>query len=248
MQRPRQQPSAFSSIRDELKARILKDEFPPDSPLPTEEMLAVHYSVSRQTIRRAFQDLVAAGLVTRTPGRGTFATPRPKRYLRQVGSVEDLMALSADSQLQLISPLANRVDPAASGRLQLAQDHVVSATFLRLHEGSPFSQTCVYMPPAVAAHLENVPELNVMGTRSRITVIGLLDRALEEPIDEAVQSITIALATPQVAENLNIAEATPVLRIDRTYHTSTGTPVELAISYFHPERYSYRVRLRRGLA
>jgi DNA-binding GntR family transcriptional regulator len=36
-----------------------------------------------------------------------------------------------------------------------------------------------------------------------------------------------------------------VLRIDRLYLGAGGDPVELAVSYFHPEHYSYRVRLRR---
>jgi GntR family transcriptional regulator len=36
-----------------------------------------------------------------------------------------------------------------------------------------------------------------------------------------------------------------LLRIDRLYFDAEDAPVELAISYFDPEHYSYRVRLRR---
>ena len=35
------------------------------------------------------------------------------------------------------------------------------------------------------------------------------------------------------------------LRIDRLYFDAEDTPVELAVSYFDPEHYSYRVKLRR---
>jgi DNA-binding GntR family transcriptional regulator len=37
-----------------------------------------------------------------------------------------------------------------------------------------------------------------------------------------------------------------VLRIDRQYCDEAGHPVELAVSFFDPEHYSYRVRLRRS--
>lgn len=43
------------------------------------------------------QDLVAEGMICRVPGRGTFPVPRDGRYLRQFGSVKDLMGLSLDT-------------------------------------------------------------------------------------------------------------------------------------------------------
>ena len=83
------------------------------------------------------------------------------------------------------------------------------------------------------------------GARSRITVIALLDRALEAPIQDAEQSITVGTALGEVAKSLGLPEYTPLLRIDRMYYDTNGDPVELAISHFHPDRYSYRTRLRR---
>jgi hypothetical protein len=37
-----------------------------------------------------------------------------------------------------------------------------------------------------------------------------------------------------------------MLRVDRLYSDSEGRTVELAVSYFLPEHYTYRVTLRRG--
>jgi DNA-binding GntR family transcriptional regulator len=222
-------------------------DYAADVALPTEAELAATYGVSRQTVRRAFQDLVAEGLVFRVPGKGTFATPADGRYLRQFGSVEDLMALSADSELEVMAPLMSAVDPTAASRLRLPDDHVARTTFLRLHRGEAFSHTTVFLPPLVRAQLGEVMELGAAGARSKVTIIGLIDKALESPIQDAEQSITVARAPTAVAESLGIAVATPVLRIDRMYFDAAGTPVELAISHFHPDRYSYRVRLRRHL-
>lgn len=237
---------AFRRLENDLRTQIGEERFAAGTPLPTEAELARQYGVSRQTVRRAFHALVAEHLVFRVPGRGTFATPPSGRYLRQLGSIEDLMALSADSEMRVVEPLAPAVDPMAAGRLRLPDDRVAAMTFLRVHQGEAFSHTAAYLPPPVRVRLGDAAELATPGTVSWMTVIGMLDRALDRPIQDAEQSITVATAPADVAESLGVPAGTPVLRIDRMYFDTAGDPVELAISHFHPDRYSYRVRLRRN--
>lgn len=237
---------AFRRVWRDLRSQILGHQFPAGTALPTEAQIALGYSVSRQTVRRAFHDLVAEGLVSRVPGRGTFATPAEGRYLRQFGSVDDLMGLSADSQMQVLNSLSPAVDPTAASRLRMPDERVAKISFLRLHNGDAFSHTVAFLPPPVRAKLGPVEELASPGNVASVTLIGLLDRVLDLPIQDAEQSITVAAAPTGVASSLGLPTATPVLRIDRMYFDTAGEPVELAISHFHPERYSYRVRLRRN--
>jgi DNA-binding GntR family transcriptional regulator len=237
---------AFRRLESDLRSQIRDGEFPAETPLPTEAELSRRYAVSRQTVRRAFHDLVAQGVVYRVPGRGTFVTPASGRYLRQFGSVEDLMGLSADSEMHVLEPLSATVDPAAASRLRLPDDRVVTMTFTRVHHDDTFSHTTTHLPPWVRTQLGEAPELASPGTVSQVTVIGLLDRALERPIRDAEQSITVDTVPADVAQALDLPAGTPVLRIDRIYYDTQGEPVELAISHFHPDRYSYRVRLRRN--
>jgi GntR family transcriptional regulator len=239
--------AAYVRLARELRTAILRHDYPDGVRLPTEAELAEAHKVSRQTVRRAFQDLVAEGMVYRVPGRGTFAAPREEQYLRQFGSVDDLMGLSIDTSMQLVLPLRRRVDVDAAGRLHLRSDRVHQLVFLRLHDESPFCLTTVSLPPAVGKLVESIPELNRAGARSRFTIIGLLDDRLPDPIAEAEQSITVGIATPSIARNLGCEPDRPLLRIDRVYYSTSGQPVELAVSYFLPEHYSYRVRLRRNV-
>src|SRR5262249_783477 len=86
--------AANQTLAQDIRTGILRDEVAQlargagaareDGRLPTEAELARSYGVSRQTVRRAFQDLVAEGMVLRVPGRGTFVAPR-RPYLRQFG-------------------------------------------------------------------------------------------------------------------------------------------------------------------
>lgn len=237
--------STYRRLASELRTAILRHDYPEGVRLPTEQELAEQHAVSRQTVRRAFQDLVAEGMVYRVPGRGTFATPREEQYLRQFGSVDDLMGLSIDTTMRLVVPLRRTVSPAAAGRLGLHADRVHTLTFLRLHDDAVFCLTTVYLPPAAGSSVAGVPDLTEAGGRSRVTVIGLLDDALTDPIAEAEQSITVEAADAATARHLDCEPEHPLLRIDRMYYSTAGAPVELAINHFLPEHYSYRVRLHR---
>jgi GntR family transcriptional regulator len=243
-----QRESSYLSLAREVRKQVLQGRYADGRRLPTEAELSAQYQVSRQTVRRAFQDLVSEGVVYRVPGRGTFAAPREGGYVRQFGSVDDLMGLSADTQMDVITPLRRQVDVNAAGRLRLPADVVFTLTFRRSHHGIPFCLTVVSLPPGAGRALESAAELTAEGVTSDVTVIGLLDARLDAPIAEAEQSITVALADPATAEALGCPAGHPLLRIDRLYRDTSGHPVELAVSHFLPELYSYRTNLRRSVS
>lgn len=225
-------------LRDEISTGVYRDGIR----LPTESELVAQHGLSRQTVRRAFQDLVAEGVVYRVPGRGTYAT---EAYMRQLGSIEDLMSLSEDTTMEVLHGLSRRVDVDAASRLRLDHDVVYTVVFRRLHDGIPFVVTNVHLPEQMARLVLDSPKL-ATGAVGTNTVIGVLGPHLTSPIAEAAQSITVAPAEAQVASALDCATGHSMLRVDRLYSDTTGTPVELSVSYFLPEQYTYRVTLRRS--
>lgn len=237
---------AYRTLAQELRTALVEGRYGDSGQLPTEAELTLTHGVSRQTVRRAMQDLVSEGLVYRVPGRGTFPAPRDGRYLRQFGSVEDLMSLSVDTQMQLVVPLARRVDSAAAGRLRLSNDVVSSLAFRRLHDGLPLCFTRVSVPPDIGRLLEDVPELHDVGATSTYTILGLLDQRLDTPVLEAEQSISVGSVPAEAVEALDTTQGAVMLQIDRVYTDVSERAVELAVNWFHPDHYSYRVRLRRS--
>jgi GntR family transcriptional regulator len=242
--------ATYTVVARELRNAILQGHYADGRRLPTEAELAERHQASRQTIRRAFQDLVAEGMVYRVAGRGTFVTSQDDgAYLRQFGSIDDLMGLSVDTRMEVTEPLHRHVDVAAASRLRLADDVVSAVSFRRVHDGIPFCFTTVSMPPDVGAVLATAPELTTelttAGASSTVTIIALLDAQLPAPIAEADQSITVSVADPPLAAALGCAAGDGLLRIDRLYSDTAGRFVELAISYFVPAFYSYRIKLRR---
>jgi GntR family transcriptional regulator len=238
----------YKAIANELRQSILAGEFAPQKQLPTEAELASARGVSRQTVRQAYAELVAENLVYRVRGRGSFATGVTRdegTYVRSFRSVNDLLALSVDTELEVLEPLTRRTDVDAAGRLQLASDAVMVSMFRRLHEGVAFCVTTVYLPADIGRRLGSVEALSAPHNRTRETIIGLIEREAEISIAGAHQSITAAVATPELASFLDVSAGDPMLRIDRVYFNHAGENVELAVSFFDPSRYSYRLELRR---
>src|ERR1700684_1510151 len=97
---------AYRALATQLRDAIRAGEYSPDRQLPTEDELSRSTGLSRQTVRRALQELVAEGLVYRVRGRGTFPSVASRaQYLRSIGSLEDLLALSLDTVLETLTPL-----------------------------------------------------------------------------------------------------------------------------------------------
>jgi len=235
---------AYRELADQLRAAIERNGA--EVQLPTEAELSRRYGLSRQTVRRAYQELVADGVVTRVPGRGTFPTP-PGPYIRSLGSFEDLLAQSKDTELELVSPLQLVEQPHARAVEKLRASPVMEVRARRLHGGEPYALSVVSLPVHVGRRLARVRMLRTVGARRKTTVLELLDSILEPPIVAARQDVTVDLAPPDVAPMLEMPAHGPVLRIDRLYFDADDRPVEYAVSYLNPERYTYRLELKRTL-
>ena len=237
-------PAAYRTLAAQLRDSIRNGEYADGRQLPTEGQLSASFSVSRQTVRRAMQDLVSEGIIYRVAGRGTYPVAEEDRYVNDFGSVEELMALSLDTECQVVSPLQRKVDVETASRLRLRSDEVFTVALVRLHADTPFCYTSVYLPPRIGQLLADVDELSSPQC-SRVTVIGLIDARMNGSITAAEQSISAAGAPSLAARHLGREAGEPLLRIDRLYFDDSDHPVELAVSYFDPEHYSYRVKLRR---
>jgi GntR family transcriptional regulator len=210
--------------------------------LPTEAELCEQHRVSRQTVRRAYHELVSEGLVERTRGRGTFATN--SKYARRLGTIDDLMALSADSELEIVRPLRLAAG-SARARAELDAAQVMEVWARRLSVGQPFAVTILSFPVAIGVRLQRTPFART-GARIRSTALEVLERRLGESLRDAVEEVTVANVDDDVARWLEMTPGDASLRIDRVYRNMDGVPVESTINYFNPDRYTYRLRLGRA--
>ena len=86
----------YRRIAAELRERIELGEYAAGARLPSEATLVKHYGVSRDTVRRAFTQLRAAGLVTSVQGKGWFVRRDAPRTGRTSQDVPGRVSRSGD--------------------------------------------------------------------------------------------------------------------------------------------------------
>lgn len=244
MRSRREKVPAYQRLSEDLRSAIEEGRIGEGERLPTEAELCEQYGVSRHTVRQAFHDLVAEGLVYRVPGRGTFVTGLSKRgkYLRSIGTIEELMSWPG-TDMEVVEPVEIVENAEAAARLELPTEEIATLLIRRLYEGSPFVVTRVFLPPEAGKRMkeEGLP------AKGDGTVVGALERFIPRPVAGASQSITAEPAPEEPAAYIDCEQGEPALYVERTYFDSEGHPVEFAFSYYNPTRYSYRLELRRTM-
>jgi len=238
---------AYRVLADELRDFIARNAHALPIDLPTEAELVEKHGVSRQTVRRAYQELVVDGLVERVKGRGTRAIAAG-RYFRSTGSIEDLLALSMHSELEVVQGLREVSDPLNARRLALEFDSVSQMLVLRRQDGEAFSVHRISLPPSIAVHLRP-SDIAPNGRRRRMagTVLAIVEQRAGITMDTVRQEIVAVGAPADVAALIGIAPGTPVLQVERTfYERANQRPVQHTTSWFDSTKYVYRIHLRRG--
>jgi GntR family transcriptional regulator len=231
----------YRQVADYLRQR-LESHAGSGHRLPTDAVLSETFQVSRQTVRRAYAELVAEGLVQRTPGRGSF--PRhPGRILMSVGSVDDLLAFGQDRDIRVLVPLTRVKNSQAATQLGLLGDYVDSVECFLFHEDSPIALSRIYLPPPNGGLLADVPFLQSKGGSGQETVLSILDRRLPSPIVQAKQQIAAIPAPSDVAALLHCEPVRAILRIEYLYFDISERPALWTVNFCNPDRYEYRAQL-----
>ena len=84
----------YVQIEEDLKKLIFSDKIQPGDKLPSENTLAEKYQVSRQTVRKALNELIHEGYIYAEHGRGTFCSEmiRHMRNSRNIGVIMTYMS------------------------------------------------------------------------------------------------------------------------------------------------------------
>ena len=136
-----------------LRQQITDGQYPAGQPLPSEHRLEALFDVSRITVRRALDRLVAEGLVVRRHGKGNFAQPvitPPTIDTNLRGMLENLLAMGLKTQVDLIEFDYVPAIADIALRLDIPADTLVQRVIrVRRYENTPFSFLTTYVPEEI---------------------------------------------------------------------------------------------------
>jgi GntR family transcriptional regulator len=231
----------YYQIAQCLRADISQRALRPGDLLGTEEEIQKTFEVSRATVRKAMEELVEEGLVTRIAGKGTYiAKPKIAVQLPALMSfTAEMRRLGVTPGSRVISASYTSPDEDVAINLMLEEDaQVFRLERVRYGDESPIAHTIDYLPAWVGL----TPDMDFTGS-----LYELLEKAGTPP-DESVHMINGGIADELLAGYLDVPVGSPVLRCRDTAFDGNGRPLVFGINVWRGDRYSYQVRLKRPSA
>lgn len=228
----------YLQLQRRISDAIALARLSPGDSLPPERDMAALTGLSRVTVRKAVEGLVASGQLVQRRGSGTFVAPRVERLEQALSLLtsftEDMARRGKSVESTWISRAVISPSPEEVMALGLgANARVARLERVRRSDGVPLA---IERASISAAFLPD-PSL----------VTGSLYAILEEnqcrPV-RAVQRISAANLGPHDAELLNVAAGAAGLRIERIGYLPDGRVVEFTRSLYRGDAYDFAVELK----
>ncbi len=217
-------------LREAIHDRVLGAE----DALPAERDLADELGVSRITVRKALDGLVAEGLLTRRQGAGTFVAARVEKSFSKLSSfTEDMISRGRLPSSTWLSRAAGQVTPEESLTLSLSPGAAVYRFHrIRYADGAP-----------MALEYSTVPAFALSGSDAvETSLYEALETTGHRPA-RALQRLRAVLFTPEQAELLKVVVGDPGLLIERRGFLTDGRIVEVTRSYYRGDAYDFVAEL-----
>jgi GntR family transcriptional regulator len=223
----------YHLVKETLLGRIADGTWPPGTLIPSEPDLCREFDVSRSTVRKAVGDLVHAGRLQILQGKGTFVA-RPKlqeRFVqRAFGIYEDMERRGVQLATQVLRQEIIPAPVEIAARLDLAPEEPVHVLVrLRSVGGERILVSTTYIPEALCPSLVDADLTSGSLYRLLRTRYGL-------EIAHGERSLEAVAAGPWEARLLDIALASPLLRLDSTAYLPDGRAFEYSQALHRGDR------------
>lgn len=215
-----------------LRRALLEGSIAPGSALPSEVQLMRQYGISRNTVRRALEDLQRERLVVRLQGSGTYA-----RSTAEAGRARSLLsALAQDgrgletvTQKEILQFSRLGTPDSVLRRWPAFGRECTLVCRSRSHEGRVFAVCSSYVSEAFAGALD----------RGRLGDAGVLEELarLDALCRSGTLSVTALEADAVTARHLGIPGGSPVLCAEAMSLAADQRPVEYRKHLYRPDRF-----------
>jgi GntR family transcriptional regulator len=222
-----------TAVRTALTDGLLR----PGASLPGERELAEGLELSRTTVRKALDSLVAEGFLVRRHGARTAVAARIEKPLASLNSFsEDMRSRGLQPGVIWIDRSVGEASPAEIMALHLSP----GAKVCRLHRirtggGKPMAVERATVP------IRFLPDAELVTA----SLYDVMEAHGCRPV-RALQRLRAAVATPEVAKLLDLEPGAALLVAERRCFAEDGSAVEFTETTYCGERYDFVAELRRN--
>lgn len=229
----------YLQIAESIIKMINEQDLEIDSIIPSENMLAETYKVSRLTARRAVDYLVNQGFLYRIKGKGTFVAERNKiEYVPQKlqGFTEEIISLNMTPRNEIVKFEVIKAGKIAK-KLQIAEDDMIYHVIrVRYADDEALILERSYIP------IDIFPELNISVMKG--SKYEYVEKYTGKKVIESFQEIEAHLPNEEEIEYLKVEE--PLLKISNLSFLEGRKIFEYSISYFRTSKYKFVQRAVRS--
>ena len=234
----------YQQVIDIIKNDINSGTYKAGARIPNEFELAESYKVGRVTVRRAIEELVQQGYLTKQQGRGTFVcAPKLKRKIRQKGDVQSFTEGCAANDMVAGARLVSRTVVAAT--------HEDAAFFgvepgcelivverVRTADGIPVMLENNAFVLADHPYLQTLADEDLTDNSIFALVAEHSGRA---PLKSDPCTVEIALADTQTAPLLEVPVGEPLFYMEAYFTDAGGRPLLLGRQKIVGSRYVFDI-------
>lgn len=229
--------SLYEQITDRLRHYV--STLASGQQLPTEADLVDRFQVSRSTVRKAIQQLVSEGMLSRRAGKGTFVTMSTPKIVHSI----DRLAPFVETFKQVGDNLSTEVVQFGWENIHPLPEHIAhwgSPVFLfrRLYvsSGIPHAVTQVVLPEKLGNQISK-------SDIEKQPIYSVLTKKLKFRLSRADFLVSCEQPTAELRELLDVSHSTFLLVLERTTLTEEGEPIEMTTHYLRPDVYKLSVSL-----
>lgn len=231
----------YQRLRDDLAARINRQEWRPGEPISSEAELSATYGMAVGTVRKAIDQLVADGVLERHQGRGTYV--RRARFNSSLFRFFRFQSESGERRVpesRILRRESIAAPSAVASALRLREgDPVISLSRLRLIGGIPLLAEEIWLERSRFEAL-----LTIDTSEFGDLLYPLYEERCEQVVVSAEETLTVEIAPPLHARLLGLEPGSPLVVIERVALDLERRPIEWRRSRGPADRFRYHVDIR----
>ena len=233
------QPFKYALIKNDIVQAIKTKQLNTDDKILSEAKLCKKYNVSRITVTRAINELVAEDYLYRIQGKGTFV--KGKQLSEGVSQLSSFTKRMKEKKLKLETRVLETTSVTMPVKManffNLPSDkNVILLKRLRIVDGKLLCLSIAYLMPEIFywTTLEDM---------EHESLYDLLENKYDFKLGNATQEFEVGYLNEKNAKFLEISSQDPCLKLSLYSTLSDGRPAPFEETYYIGSKYAYQLLL-----